>query len=270
MDEGEAAAPGRRGSPSDLINPGSAALYRRLIDIQAHKPGEVTAWMEDNFHDFAVRVTHDGETVTNVDVMARRTPWSTCGGASIKLQALVGRKLISRSSAIGDMLNMRMQCTHMFDLAGLALAAAANGVERRVYQATVTLREPLPLKGAPHTGTCTALLCRDGQEVLRWSVKDQAILLPEQRSLLRGFRAWTETLPAAEAEAALVLRRAVDVSGGLSVDLDDIASPLDLHLPAVCHSYQPDQAALARRNKGMSRDFTSGFAGMLADRHFSP
>jgi hypothetical protein len=62
----------------------------------------------------------------------------------------------------------------------------------------------------------------------------------------------------------------VDVSGGLSVDLDSIASPLDLNMPAVCHSYQPDQAALARRHKGMSRDFTSGFETMLADRRFEP
>jgi hypothetical protein len=241
-----------------------------LIHIQAVSAGEVTAWMEDNFHHFAVRLRHDGGKVVSVDAISRRTPWSTCAAASTKLQALVGQNLVSRSSGIGDMLSMRMQCTHMFDLAGLALAAAANGVLHRVYQATVTLRHPLPARGAPHTGQCMAVLCRDGGEVLHWVVEDQAIVSPESRSLLRGFRAWTETLPIREAEDALVLRRAVDVSGGLSVDLDGIASPLELDMPAVCHSYQPDQAVLARRHKGMSRDFTSGFETMLADRRFEP
>jgi hypothetical protein len=239
-----------------------------LIDIQAGSAVEVTVWMEDNFHHFAVRLRHEGGKVLSVDAMSRRTPWSTCGAASTKLQELVGQNLVSRSSAIGDMLNMRMQCTHMFDLAGLALAAAANGVAHRVYRATVTLRQPLPVKGGPHTGECVAGLCRDGEEVLHWVVQDQAIVSPEPRSLLRGFRAWTETLPIREAEDALVLRRAVDVSGGLSVDLDGIASPLELDMPAVCHSYQPDQAVLARRYKGMSRDFTLGFETMLADRRF--
>jgi len=245
-------------------------MYRRLIDIQAGSAGEMTVWMEDNFHHFAVRLRHDGGKVVGVDVISRRTPWSTCAAASTKLQALVGQNLVSRSSAIGGMLSMRMQCTHMFDLAGLALAAAANGIAHRVYQASVTLRRPLPAKRAPHTGKCVAVLCRDGAEVLRWAVEDQAIVSPESRSLLRGFRAWTETLPIREAEDALVLRRAVDVSGGLSVDLDSIASPLELGVLAVCHSYQLDQAVLARRHKGMSRDFTSGFETMLADRRFEP
>ncbi len=252
MDEAKKAVPEWRGSTGGVARPPASPLYRRLIDIQAGSAGEVTAWMEDNFHHFAVRLQHDGDKVLSVDAISRRTPWSTCAAASTKLQALVGQKLVSRASAIGDMLSMRMQCTHMFDLAGLALAAAANGVAHRVYQATVTLRQPLPVKGAPHTGQCVAVLCRDGEEVLHWVVEDQAIVSPESRSLLRGFRAWTETLPIREAEDALVLRRAVDVSGGLSVDLDSIASPLDLNMPAVCHSYQPDQAALARRHKGMS------------------
>ncbi len=250
--------------------PASPLLYRRLIDIEAASAGEVTAWMEDNFHHFAVRLRHAGGKVASVDVLSRRTPWSTCAAASAKLQALVGQNLVARSSAIGGMLSMRMQCTHMFDLAGLALAAAASGIAHRVYQASVTLRQPLPVKGAPHTGRCEAVLCRDGEAVLHWIIEDEMIVSPEPRSLLRGFRAWTETLPICEAEDALVLRRAVDVSGGLSVDLDSIASPLELDLPAVCHSYQPEQAALARRHKGMSRNFSSGFETMLADRRFAP
>jgi len=271
LDEAEKAAPEWRGSQAALAPPAAASsLYRRLIDIDASKAGEVTVWMEDNFHHFGLRLGHAGGKVVRVDAIARRTPWSTCAAAAIKLQALLGQNLVSRASAIGDLLRMRMQCTHMFDLAGLAMAAAANRTGRRLYQATVTLRQPLPARGAPHTGRCVAVLCRDGEEVLRWVVEDEAILSPGPRSLLGGFRAWTETLPTQEAEDALVLRRAVDVSGGLSVDLDSINSPLDLDLPAVCHSYQPEQAVLARRHKGMSRDFTSGFENMLADRRFAP
>jgi len=270
LDEGNKSAPLWRDLAEGAGPPPSPALYRRLIDIQAGTLREVTVWMEDNFHCFAMRLRHDGARVVGIEVIARRTPWSTCSAAAAKLQALVGQNLVSRSSAIGELLNMRMQCTHMFDLAGLALAAASNGIVHRVYQATVTLRDPLPVRGVPHTGKCVTVLCRDGDEVLRWVVEDQAIILPEPHSLLRGFRAWTETLPADEAEAALVLRRAVDVSGGLSVDLDNIASPLELDLPPVCHSYQPDQAALARRNKGMSRNFDAGFESMLTDRRFLP
>jgi len=271
LDDRDGAAPAWRGGAEGVASPPAfLCLYRRLIDIRADPSTEVTAWIEDNFHCFAVRLKHDGAKVTSVDVVARRTPWSTCGAAAAKLQALVGQDLVSRSSAVGELLNMRMQCTHMFDLAGLALAAASNGIAHRVYQATVTLREPLPARGAPHTGKCVAVLCRNGRQVLRWVVEDQSIILPAPHSLLRGFRAWAETLSADDAEAALVLRRAVDVSGGLSVDLDSIASPLELDLPPVCHSYQPDQAVLARRNKGMSRNFDAGFEHMLADRRFAP
>ncbi len=220
--------------------------------------------MEDNFHHFGVRISHRDGVVTDVTAATRRAPWSTCGSAALKLRSLIGCDVVSRASDVGRLLEMRQHCTHMFDLAGLALAAIANATAHRVYEATVTMRHPKPAYRRPHTGRCTAVLWRDQTEVLRWIVDDNLIVDPTpERSLLGGFRAWSETLLLDDGEAATVLRRAVDVSGGLSIDVDSIKSPLELNMPSVCHSYQPDEALIAERNLKTSRDFSTSRYGML-------
>ncbi len=116
---------------------GLAGRYRRLIDLRRQDDRTAVGWMEDDFHHFGVTVVHDGGVVVDVRAMAVRYPWTTCPGATEPLKALVGKPLVSRSSDIGGLIDMRVQCTHLFDLAGLVLAHAARGGDHRRYEVTV-------------------------------------------------------------------------------------------------------------------------------------
>ncbi len=259
-----------RAVPRDA-EPGPAPCYRRLIDIRASQTGTATAWMEDDFHHFGVRISYHDAIITDVAAQVVRAPWSTCPGAAARLDRLVGQTLFSRDTQIGIVLAMRQNCTHLFDLAGLAIAAAARGTLLQMFEATVTERHPAPLPGRPHTGFCSASLKQDGAEILHWDVQDEVIVSdPSRRSLGRGFRAWIETLPETEAQACGILRRAIDVSGGRSEALESVAFAADLGLPPLCYSYQPETASNARRMPGSTRDFSVGSDGMLSciDRDF--
>lgn len=238
--------------------------YRRVIDIVGHDACAVTAWLEDDFHLFGVQVRHDGGKIVAIEVASPRAPFSTCPAASAKLRPLIGQALLPRASDIGALIDMRTQCTHMFDLAGLAIAAASAGRPHRHYELMVTDRTPVPAQRRPQTGACQAILWRDGAEVLNWRIDGQTIRLASgDHSLQRGFRAWTEGLPVDEAEAWLVLRRGIGVAAGRVVNLDDTVFAGDIGLPALCHTYSPDQMNVARRNIGSRRDFSAGSGGML-------
>jgi hypothetical protein len=245
--------------------PGPAPCYRRLFHIRNRQTGAATAWLEDDFHHFGVRISYHDGIITDVAARVVRAPWSTCPGAATRLGTLIGQALFSRETQIGNVLAMRQNCTHLFDLAGLAIAAAARGQTLHVFEATVTDRVPAPPPGQPHTGFCSATLKRDGADILRWDVLDENIVSgPAPRSLGRGFRAWTETLPEMQAQACGILRRAIEVSGGRSETLDSVSFAADLGLPPLCYSYQPETVSGARRMHGATRDFSAGTGGMLA------
>ena len=64
---------------------------------------------------------------------AVRWPWATCPDAGRPLQALVGMELSDRCTAVAEVTDPRMNCTHQFDLAGLCVTHAARGTETRQY-----------------------------------------------------------------------------------------------------------------------------------------
>jgi hypothetical protein len=235
---------------------------RRLIDVATSAPNQVTAWVEDDFHHFGLTLTHQDGAVVDIAGTAARSPWSTCPGAVPALRQLIGKPLVSRTSDVGTLIDMRQHCTHLFDLAGLALSHAANGRLPARYEAIVP--DPEPAGDATRHGIVLSL---NGQIVMQWSLRHGVIVAPAQhagQALDRGFRAWTETLPAEEADHAFILRRAVMVAGGRMFDLDRFARAEETGMPSVCHTYQPGVAALGLRNHGTTRDFAAGQHGMLA------
>jgi hypothetical protein len=230
--------------------------YHRRIRLTA-QPGIVLGELEDDFHHFRVRVAHDGIRVRSVEGEGVRFPWTTCPLAVAALAPLAGMTLSLRSTAVGDVVPARSNCTHMFDLAGLAVAHAARGGDVRQYDAVIPDRD----------GTRTrAALYRDGSRLLSWDVDLRMILGPEPFSgrLLRGrgregFLAWAEReLDADTAEAAIVLRRACDISHGRSQDLDaiDRAAELADVMSGSCFTFQPETWPVSLRVKGSIRDFT--------------
>jgi len=240
---------------------------RRAIDLRS-TGRSVVAWLEDDFHHFGIELRHDGEKVIAVDGQAARFPRDTCPGAVGILQEVVGMPLDKRATALGRYTNMRMHCTHLYDLLGLAIAQAACGREHRRYEAMVPDRETLESANAYSRvgGRTEPRLYRDGQLVMNWEVQGNLITGPAPYagiSMGRGFREWTETLEIDQAEAAHVLRRAVLIALGRLVDLQALPPEAVKEIAGVCHSYQPEVVRGSSRMLASTRDYSDNPQGLL-------
>lgn len=240
---------------------------RRLIDLENVNPGCAVGWVEDDFHHFGVTVEHDGTVVTEVRVHPVRYPWATCAEVAAPLQQLCGKPLVARASDIGTLVDMRLQCTHVFDLTGLVLAQISRGEPRRRYEVLVDDFDVLGWEGSrPTLGATWARLKRDGVEVMGWHIDRNRIDAPVQfagQVLDTGFRAWTEAMELQPAEYATILRRAILVAGGRTIDHDLIPSAAAAQYPALCHSFQPARREYALRMMGTTRDYAQSPDGML-------
>lgn len=243
---------------------------RRLIDLKAHPGNKVVAWMEDDNHHFGVTITHDGKIVTDVESEMIRFPFSSCPGSRLPLRELIGKPLVKRGTDIGAHVNMRYNCTHVFDLTGLAVAHAAQERDHRRYECIVPDRE-LPEgfeRGSPQLGRTQPQLFCDGELVMALDIEGQDIIGPEKYAghtlNVRGFRAWTETLSIEDAEYATVIRRTMLVAGGRMMDLDD--QPTAAFGPGpVCYTFQPDVRDEGRRIIGNVINHEDSSKGMLAN-----
>ena len=233
--------------------------FQRRIVI-AHRPhaaagdpvaagGRARAALEDDFHHFRIDLRHDGERVQQLDALAIRHPYSLCPWAAEPLQQLVGMPLDKLANAVTRRTEASQQCTHLLDLAGLAIAAAANGRALRRYEIAVPDRVD---------GVTRPTLDRDGQPLLQWQLHQTTITGPDPYTgiaLQHGFARWAlQTLSADDAEAALVLRRGAMISLGRMRNLDALR-----HAEATgrCHVQQPQRAALALRMVGSTHDFSA-------------
>ncbi|QQD17328.1 DUF2889 domain-containing protein [Spongiibacter nanhainus] len=244
-------------------------LARRMIDLKRWDAHTVVGWLEDDFHHFGVTLEHSGELITGVSATAQRYPWATCAFAPEALAPLVGQSLRPRSSDIGALIEMRQQCTHIFDLAGLTMAHAVRGSSHRRYQTITDSRKILGWKDhkSPQFGPTTIRLLLDNQEVMQWYCDSGTILDREsghQQSLGRGFREWTESLPIDKAEYATVLRRALLVSGGRSMIHDNYPSAAAMDQPELCYSFQASRRDTALRMHDTTKDYADHPEAMLA------
>jgi hypothetical protein len=231
------------------------------------QPTVVEAGLEDDFHHFSVRLVHDGAAVTSVDAHAHRWPWTTCPDAAGPLHALEGMELSPRCLAVGAVADAKQNCTHMFDLAGLAVAHAARGGP------VGTCRQyDVEIPAAAQAGAPTQVRCsRDGALVHDWTLEGRRCVSPEPFASAPwrgGFLRWAdETFDPDEAESAIVLRRACDIGMGRGMDLDavDRAQEMEPMMAGVCYTMQPAQIRVALRNKGTIRDFDTAEEQLLAD-----
>jgi hypothetical protein len=240
-------------------------IFHRPIDLRAWDERTAVGWLEDEFHHFGVTLIHDGARILDLRTAAPRHPWTTCAAAGIPLRGLIGQPLARRCSAIGSMIEMRHQCTHLFDLTGLLLAHAHAGRSHRRYHGTVRPLADL-VRGAPAHWLRASLDC-DGQQVMTWDVHDDTIMAPPPyagRSMLQGFRHWVESREQEEAEHALVLRRVVFVAGGRRISIQHARVAADMGQGPVCHSFQPEFRDLARRVGDTDRRFDDCPETMLA------
>lgn len=224
-------------------------LFRRRVEIHTQQSGEVRAALEDDFHHFRVSIQHEQEIVTFIRGYAVRYPYTACPGAALPLEALVGMPLSDVAHSVTRATDGRHQCTHMLDLAGLAIAAAARQTHDLIYDVSVPQRTD---------GRTSPVLWRDGREYLQWQVNGTLIEGPAPYcgiDLNHGMAAWAiNTLEPEEAEAALLLRRCTTISRGREYDLDSVGHAAKTGL---CYSQQPGRAEQALRMKGSTLDFTN-------------
>lgn len=230
-----------------MSGPYPTGSFRRRLRVVLDDDGVVAGGLEDDFHYFTVRLRHDGERVVEIDAGSRRWPWTTCPSAAEPLRALVGMPLSPRCLAVGDWTDPKRNCTHMFDLAGLAVAHAASTREQREYLAIVPDRVE---------GLTRPTLQRDGVLVQAWTLRGGTITDPPPyagRRLRDRFISWAdESLDADEAEAATVLRRACYISYGRQQDLSAFATAAQL-LPSMagtCYTFTSGIAEKGRRVSG--------------------
>jgi hypothetical protein len=234
--------------------------FRRRIELAGRHDrdgGQVRAVLEDDFHHFRVVLDHQGGQVVAVRGETPRHPFSACPGAAPELQRLAGMRLDDIAHSVNLHTDPTQQCTHMFDLAGLALAFAARGDSARRYDIEI----PRHIDGRTH-----AYLERDGRLVLDWSVDGSTILGPDPYTgtdMRQGMARWAiGSLPAEEAEAALVLRRCALISLGR---LKDIDKEPHAHLTGRCYAQQPQRAPQAIRMLGSTWDFTARAEALCSD-----
>jgi hypothetical protein len=231
--------------------------FRRAIRLRS-EPGRATAEVEDDFHHFAVTVLHDGQRVTDAAGQAVRYPWSQCPMAVGALPALAGLPLTTDATAVYRHLDPLGQCTHMLEIAGLAITQSARGLGARRYDVSVT---------DPVDGRTEAELLCDGEPLARWVLQDGVIVEPPERAGERpaGFRSNVlRDLPHAEAEMLLILRRALGLAGARGLDVDRFPTAAAMDRGAACFVFRPGVAERARRRYGSERDF-SDTAGPLPE-----
>jgi hypothetical protein len=109
-------------------------IFRRRIGIHSTRDatrGEVRAALEDDFHHFRVRLVHADGKVQLVDGQAVRHPYTTCPLAANQLSRLVDAPMNGLAHAVMRVTNPIEQCTHLMELAGLAIAAAGSPLSIR-------------------------------------------------------------------------------------------------------------------------------------------
>src|SRR4051812_33935746 len=181
--------------------------FRRRLDLR-RSATTVDAEIEDHIHHVGVRVTHDGERVTAIEGKAVRLPWSPCPAAVVLLDELVGAMI----GELPRVLDPRQHCTHLLDLARMAIRFAADPVEHRRVEVAVW----------------------------GWNTADPRV---EVRSDPEG--------DAPEIDLFVRRATWMAPSRGVDLDALDTLDQARITAGA-CYSAQPERINLARRNRGSS------------------
>ncbi len=200
------------------------------------------AEVADNIHHFSVVVHHARGRVTAVTGEAVRVPWVTCPGAIARLSALVGSSV---EGGRGASVDQAQQCTHLLDLARLAIAQIARGGMRR-YRCSIRFD--------PHREGAVATLERDGVLFMEWLIRDGVVLSPGpfEGHDTRVRSTWSDAVLADPdlREAGLVMRRCAFVYRSRSFSAPRQSAADISGMSGVCYSFQPGRAERAFRPAG--------------------
>ncbi len=215
-------------------------------------PGWVRSEVEDDFHCMAVTLRHEDGMIAVVEAEMDRAPWTTCPGAVAQVeQTFTGAALADAAGHGGKTEN----CTHLYDLAVLAAAHAADA-EPLVYDV---------IAADPVDGRRRIELRRNGALAMSWVEENGRFIEPQDIAglNLRNIRPWIDALDVRQQEEARLLRWAAMIAIGRLIPLDQQTDASQL--PPNCYTFQPDRRVQARR-VGEIRDFRAGPAPPLARR----
>lgn len=197
-------------------------LLRKKIDL-SRNPAQgqhmVIAELEDNCHQFRVRLFHDGSKVCEVNGDALRYPNDTCPGSIALLQRLVGVTLGDGPGAFAKSSNPREFCTHLFDLASLAYTHASRPVDTRLYHAIV--------RDEDDNGITEAMVLIDNTPVIHWHLKQHVVQdegIAKGANVHSGFTRWANAhLQGDVLEAGILLAKTNFVAMSRRVDTEKVA-----------------------------------------------
>jgi hypothetical protein len=242
---------------TDLIFPlnpdyGTGIARRRIRLINT--PGQVDATLCDIFHEMQCRVTHDGARVTAIEGKMLRIPTSLCCDAAAVLRELIGMPLQISFAEIYAGGRAKHHCTHLFDLAVLAIRHASRAETERVYDAVVPDETDAPV---------IVELARNNIPIHTWKVFQGNIIEPAAingRPLLQGFAAWAAQVFAGdELEAAMVLSKTCLIARGRTVRSEawkDDPLTRNSVMAGACYSYTPERMANGVFLGNNERDFS--------------
>lgn len=218
--------------------------FRRRFRITP-RMSSVVSELEDDYHHMAVTVHHDGKIASSVEPKMHRAPWTTCPGAVARLQQTFAGVELTAFAARGE---KRENCTHLYDLAILAAAHAADG-EALIYDILVS---------DPVEGRRRVELRRNGEAVLGWvDARGKIVSPPELAGVaLDKMRPWIASLAPPQQEAARLLQWGSMIAHGRGRPLENQSDAARLGV-GMCYTFQPQRVASAKR-VGVIRDFSNG------------
>lgn len=227
------------------LNPdyGKGCLRRHIL-LESHSDNRVTAALEDDCHAFSMALTHDGEKITDIEATWNRHTTTTCPGAVDQIKSLIGCPLSDHLLSHRHHTEATHNCTHLFDVAGVMITHAkryvdTNRPQKLLYAITVT---------DAVEGLNTLKLCENGQEIMKWEMKNLIIQSPakyKNQHPLKGMTSWgVSNLEVRELEYAVMMQKALFVTVARLYNMNDLEGvrAIDsLHPAGVCYAVQPER-----------------------------
>ena len=238
------------------LNPDyGSGTYRRRIVLQAIN-NTVLANVIDDYHEMACVLHHDGSCVTAISGRIDRAPFSTCAAAPVALQELVGLPLATSRAEIYGGGRARRNCTHLFDIAAMAIGVALSGDRLRSFDFVVPDETEFGMMIDAWVGQSL---------VHRWTLREEVIVSPPQmsgRSLFGGFATWANSqFEGVTLDAALHLQKVVFVARGRRFKISDPEAGSIRDEPerlGACYTFSEPRFSTAVGMTDYVRDFTAG------------
>lgn len=226
--------------PADLKQ---VAGFRRRFRITPGE-GQVCSEVEDDYHCMRVTLHHDGVTVSAVEAVMERAPWTTCPGAQQQLTETFTGLTLDSFGERGDKFS---NCTHLYDL---ALLAADHALDSQGLEYDILVSDPIDGKRYAEIRLKEAIL-------FSWTEKDFHLVEPEELSGIRldKLGGWIRTLTPENQEVAKLLRWGNMIANGRGIPLQQQSDAT--RMPPNCYTFQPQRAVEAKR-VGVIYDFSKG------------